>query len=84
MRRPKGAEPQPVRVVAEPTPGPGGGGAYISGIALLSIISLVCILGIFVGELTGHRLLVGALIGVVLLAYSFILLFLRKGGFTGV
>ncbi len=73
-----------MRVVAEPTPGPGQGGAYASGIAILSILSLVCILGIFWGELTGHRLLTGAFIGVVLLAYSFILLFLRKGGFTGV
>jgi len=32
----------------------------------------------------GYRLVGGGLIGVVLLAYSFILLFLRKGGFTGV
>ena len=46
-------------------------------------------IGIAWAELTspghpGHRLLGGGLIGVVLLAYSFILLFLRKGGFTGV
>ncbi len=53
-------------------------------IVLLSLLSFVCILGIFWGEATGHRALVGGLIGVVLLAYSFILLFLRKGGFTGV
>ncbi len=84
MRWPRGAAPRPVGVVAEPTPGPGRAGAYTSGIALLSILSLVCVLGIFWGELTNHRLLAGALIGIVLLAYSFILLFLRKGGFTGV
>ena len=47
------------------------------------------LIGIAWAELTStghpaHRLLGGGLIGVVLLAYSFILLFLRKGGFTGV
>jgi len=63
--------------------------AYGMWIALLSLVSLVCVIGIAWAELTspghpGHRLLGGGLIGVVLLAYSFILLFLRKGGFTGV
>ncbi len=63
--------------------------AYGLGIALLSIVSLVCVLGIVWAEVTStqhpdHRLTGGALIGVVLLAYSFILLFLRKGGFTNV
>jgi len=73
-----------VSAVGDPSPGAGRAGAYGTWIALLSILSLVCILGIFLGELTGHRLLTGGLIGVVLLAYSFILLFLRRGGFTGV
>ncbi len=59
-------------------------GAYVTRIVLLALLSLVCILGIFWGEATGHRQLAGGLIGVVLLAYSFILLFLRKGGLTGV
>ncbi len=58
--------------------------AYGPRIIGLSVLSLVCILGIFWGEATSHRLVVGTLIGVVLLAYSFIVLFLRKGGFTGV
>lgn len=66
-------------------------------IAVLSVLSLACVLGIVWAELTSvqpppahadvwtdHRLLGGALIGIVLLAYSFILLFLRKGGFSGV
>lgn len=66
-------------------------------IAVLSVLSLVCVLGIVWAELTSaqpprahatvwtdHRLVGGALIGIVLLAYSFILLFLRKGGFSGV
>ena len=66
-------------------------------IAVLSVLSLACVLGIVWAEVTSarppaahpslwtdHRLLGGGLIGIVLLAYSFILLFLRKGGFTGV
>lgn len=59
-------------------------GAYGAWIVALALLSLVCVLGIFWGELYNHRLLVGGLVGIVLLAYSFILLFLRKGGFTGV
>ena len=58
--------------------------AYGTGIVLLSLLSLACVAGIVWGELTDHRLVTGGLIGVVLLAYSFIVLFLRKGGFTGV
>jgi hypothetical protein len=63
--------------------------AYGLWIAVLSVLSLACVLGIVWAEVasTQHpvtRLTGGVLIGVVLLAYSFILLFLRKGGFTGV
>ena len=57
---------------------------YGTWIAILSLVSLVCVVGIVWGELTNHQLVGGSLIGVILLAYSFILLFLRKGGFTGV
>jgi len=57
---------------------------YGTWIAVLAVVSLVCVVGMVWGELTSHRLVTGGLIGVVLLAYSFILLFLRKGGFTGV
>lgn len=63
--------------------------AYGRWIVVLSALSFACVLGIVVAEVasTQHpssRLVGGTLIGVVLLAYSFILLFLRKGGFTGV
>lgn len=57
---------------------------YGTWIAVLSIVSFVAVLVIAWGEHAGQRLVGGAAIGVVLLAYSFILLFLRKGGFTGV
>jgi hypothetical protein len=53
-------------------------------IALLALVSLVCVIGMVWGELTDHRLWTGGFIGVVLIAYSFILLLLRKGGLTGV
>jgi len=59
-------------------------GPYGSWIALLAIVSLACVIGMFWGELTNHRLWTGGFIGVVLLAYSFILLLLRKGGLPGV
>lgn len=59
-------------------------GPYGIWIALLALVSLVSVIGMVWGELTSHRLWTGAFIGVVLVAYSFILLFLRKGGFTGV
>ncbi|HEV2357967.1 MAG TPA: hypothetical protein VGZ23_10220 [bacterium] len=57
---------------------------YGSWIIALALVSLVAVVTIAWGELVGRRLLAGGAIGVVLLAYSFILLFLRKGGFTGV
>ena len=58
--------------------------AYVTWIVLLSAVSFVCVVGIVWGELANHHHLTAVLVGVVLLAYSFILLFLRKGGFTGV
>ena len=59
-------------------------GTYGTWIALLALLSLACVIGMVWGELTNHRLWTGGFIGVVLIAYSFILLYLRKGGFTGV
>jgi hypothetical protein len=53
-------------------------------IVLLALVSLVSVIGMVWGELTNHRLWTGGFIGVVLVAYSFILLLLRKGGLTGV
>ena len=58
--------------------------AYGSWIVLLALVSLICVAGMIWGELTSHRLWGGTFIGILLLAYSFILLLLRKGGFTGV
>ena len=59
-------------------------GPYVTWIVFLAILSLVCVIGMIWGELTNNRLWTAGFIGVVLIAYSFILLFLRKGGFTGV
>lgn len=53
-------------------------------IALLALLSLACVIGMVWGELTNHRLWTAGFIGVVLIAYSVILLLLRKGGLTGV
>jgi len=61
-----------------------GSSKYVTWIVALSVVSFLCILGIVWGELQNHHLVTAVLTGVVLLAYSFILLFLRKGGFTGV
>jgi hypothetical protein len=58
--------------------------SYTGWIVILSLLSFVCVLGMIWAELTSHRLVGATLIGIILLAYSFILLFLRKGGFTGV
>lgn len=73
----------------------GGGGAaggagsdgesrYGSWIIVLALVSLAAVAVIAWGEVAGQRLVGGVAVGVILLAYSFILLFLRKGGFTGV
>jgi hypothetical protein len=65
-------------------PADGREARYGTGIAVLALVSAVAVLAIIWGEVTGHRLVAGGAVGVILLAYSFILLFLRKGGFTGV
>ena len=57
---------------------------YGAWIAVLALVSLAAVVAIAWGEIAGQRLVGGAAVGVILLAYSFILLFLRKGGFTGV
>lgn len=73
----------------------GGGGAaggagsdgesrYGGWIIILALVSLAAVVVIAWGEVANQRLVGGAAVGVILLAYSFILLFLRKGGFTGV
>ncbi len=57
---------------------------YGARIIILALVSLAAVVAIAWGEVAGQRLVGGAAVGVILLAYSFILLFLRKGGFTGV
>lgn len=57
---------------------------YGSWIGILALVSLACVIGMVWGEVTDHRLWTAACIGIVLVAYSFILLFLRRGGFTDV
>jgi hypothetical protein len=57
---------------------------YSVWIVILAIVSMAAVVAIAWGEVAGQRLVGGAAVGVILLAYSFILLFLRKGGFTGV
>lgn len=57
--------------------------AYRWGILFLCAVALVFALGIVVGEATDRWLLGGALIGGLLIAYSFVLLLLRKMGLVG-
>ncbi|MBI4280157.1 MAG: hypothetical protein HY660_17025 [Armatimonadetes bacterium] len=54
------------------------------GLVLLLLIAAaaVCAVGVLVGELTGRWNLGGVFLGVLLIVYSFIVLVLRKGGFT--
>lgn len=56
---------------------------YAAGIVLLVGVSLLFALGIIYGEATDRWDLGGALIGALLLAYSVIVLLLRKLGFIG-
>ncbi len=57
---------------------------YSTWIMVLALVSLAAVVAIAWGEVAGQRLVAGGAVGVILLAYSFILLFLRKGGFTSV
>jgi hypothetical protein len=56
---------------------------YYAGIGLLSALSAVFAVGILYGEATDHWDLGGALVGALLLAYSLIMLLLRKIGIIG-
>ncbi|HEY3248057.1 MAG TPA: hypothetical protein VGK88_07195 [bacterium] len=56
---------------------------YAVGILLLCAISLVFALGIIFGEATNHWLVGGAFVGGLLIAYSFVVLLLRKMGMIG-
>ncbi|HXF81226.1 MAG TPA: hypothetical protein VNN19_00525 [bacterium] len=57
--------------------------AYVTGILLLAALALLCAAGIVYAEVTDRWFLGGGMIGVLLLAYSFIVLFLRKLGIIG-
>ncbi|HLE77465.1 MAG TPA: hypothetical protein VJA65_03525 [bacterium] len=57
--------------------------AYRWGILFLCAVALVFALGIVVGEATDRWLFGGAMIGGLLIAYSFVLLLLRKMGLVG-
>ena len=53
------------------------------GVVLLSGLALLFAAGIIFGEATDRWYFGGALIGALLIAYSFIVLLLRKMGMTG-
>jgi len=56
---------------------------YGIGIVLLSGLALVFAAGIIIGEATDQWYFGGALVGALLLAYSFIMLLMRKIGIIG-
>ncbi|HET6947493.1 MAG TPA: hypothetical protein VFJ45_06740 [bacterium] len=56
---------------------------YLAGVVLLSGLALLFALGILYGEATDRWFFGGAMIGALLLAYSFIMLLLRKMGIIG-
>lgn len=56
---------------------------HIAGIAVLSGLSLLFALGIIYGEATDQWFLGGGFVGALLIAYSLIVLVLRKIGLTG-
>lgn len=56
---------------------------YGIGIVLLSGLALVFAAGIIIGEATDQWYFGGALVGALLLAYSFIILLMRKMGIIG-
>jgi len=56
---------------------------YVAGIAVLSALALASAVGIIYGEATDRWYVGGALVGVLLIAYSFIVLLLRKLGLVG-
>ncbi len=56
---------------------------YLTGILLLSALAALAALGIVYGEAVDRWSVGGALVGVLLLAYSLIVLLLRKMGIIG-
>ncbi len=56
---------------------------YLAGVLLLSGLGLLFALGILYGEVTDRWFFGGGMIGALLLAYSIIVLLLRKMGIIG-
>ena len=56
---------------------------YTIGVALLSALALLFAVGIIYGEATDRWFLGGGSVGALLIAYSFIVLLLRKMGMIG-
>ncbi len=56
---------------------------YVAGIVLLAGLSVLFAFGILFGEATDRWFFGGALVGALLIAYSFIMLLLRKAGLIG-
>lgn len=57
--------------------------AYVMGIIVLSGLSFLFAIGIIYGEATDRWYLGGGFVGALLVAYSLIVLLLRKMGLTG-
>lgn len=56
---------------------------YVAGIAVLSGLSFLFALGIIYGEATDRWYLGGGFVGALLIAYSLIVLLLRRMGLVG-
>ncbi len=56
---------------------------FAGAIVLLGFVSVIMAVGIIYGEANDRWFLGGGLVGAVLVAYSFIFLFLRKLGIIG-
>jgi len=55
----------------------------LPGVILVSLVALLAAIGIVYGEATDRWYVGGAMIGVLLLAYSVVILLLRKMGILG-
>jgi hypothetical protein len=56
---------------------------YGMGVVLLSGVALLFAVGIILGEATDQWFFGGAMVGALLITYSFIILLLRRMGFIG-
>ncbi len=52
-------------------------------VLFFTLLALAAAGGILAGEFTGRTLAAGGMIGLLLVAYSFVILFLRKAGLIG-